>query len=459
MYDPLVNSTPAKQPFCESYWASTVKLGHALPPLKGRQHTDVAIIGAGYTGLLTAYYLASQYHIDCHVLEANQVGFGASARNAGFVLKGSGRLGYAEMEKRWDLNTAKGIYAEFSQAVARVEQLIQQHNIQCEPQQKGYLKVAHNPKALQQLQAAADYIQHKLLEGSDNGESDSRAFQAEFIDADTFRAEYLNHQQAYGALRLNDGFGVNPLKLLLGYKDMVLQQGVSLSEQSCVIDWQQENNQHRLITDQGELLANKVIMAGNAYTPKRFHAATDNKYLPILSNVIVTEPLTAEELHIAGIHTTQVTMDTRILKYYYRLLPDNRLLFGGRGAVWGKDAHQPIYGQRLKLALDKCFPILANKKVQFNWTGWIAAAFDDMPHVYCQNGLGYSLGYCGAGVSFSSQAAYRLAQAIAGQTLPNLPLYRQPLPSHPSSILPFGQVKRIGQWGYYHYGWLKDRFG
>ncbi|MDA3830857.1 FAD-dependent oxidoreductase [Paucibacter sp. O1-1] len=92
--------------------------------MSGRQHTDVAIIGGGYTGLLTAYYLASEFNIDCHVLEANQVGFGASARNAGFVLKGSGRLGYAAMTKRWDLATTKGIYIEFNQAVARVDGLI-----------------------------------------------------------------------------------------------------------------------------------------------------------------------------------------------------------------------------------------------------------------------------------------------------------------------------------------------
>jgi glycine/D-amino acid oxidase-like deaminating enzyme len=91
-----------------------------------------------------------------------------------------------------------------------------------------------------------------------------------------------------------------------------------------------------LITNQGELVAIKVIMAGNACIPKRFNSRVDDKFLPILSNVIVTEALTSEERVAAGLYTHQVTMDTRILKYYYRLLPDNRLLSGGRGAVWGK---------------------------------------------------------------------------------------------------------------------------
>ncbi|MDO6612638.1 FAD-binding oxidoreductase [Shewanella sp. 1_MG-2023] len=445
-YDPLINSTPASQPFADSYWASTQSLPALLPSLKSSQQTDVAIIGGGYTGLLTAYYLATEFNIDCRVLEANQVGFGASARNAGFVLKGSGRLGYSAMAKRWDLATAQGIYQEFSQAVSRVEGLINQHQIACEPQEHGYLKVAHNPKALNSLKAAADFIQQNMAQDSD--------FTAQFISADKFKTQYLNHHQAYGALRLNDGFGVNPLKLLLGYKSLVQKQGVSINEQSCVVDWIEENGKHRLLTEHGELLANKVIMAGNAYSPKQFNQRVDDKFLPILSNIIVTEPLTDDELAQAGLHTNQVTMDTRILKYYFRLLPDNRLLFGGRGAVWGKDAAEPIYGQRLKLAMDKCFPYLSRKKIAYNWTGWIAASMDDMPHVYSKNGVGYSLGYCGAGVSFSAQAAFRLAQSIAGESLPDLPLYNAPLPA-----MPFTKARRIGQWSYYHYGWLKDKFG
>jgi glycine/D-amino acid oxidase-like deaminating enzyme len=446
MYDPLINTHPNGQALAASYWGSTQALPTLLPALRGRQQTDVAIIGGGYTGLLTAYYLASEFNIDCHVLEANQVGFGASARNAGFVLKGSGRLGYAAMATRWDIETAKGIYAEFTQSVARVDGLIKQHHIACEPQEAGYLKVAHNPKALIQLQDAANFIQKHF--------ADSKGSSAQLISRDELHARYLHHHQAYGALRLNDGFGLNPLKLLLGYKAIVAAQGVTISEQSCVLQWLEEEGKHRLITNQGELVANKVIMAGNAYTPKRFNSRVDEKFLPILSNVIVTEPLTSQELAAAGLYTRQVTMDTRILKYYYRLLPDNRLLFGGRGAVWGKDAGDPVYGQRLKLALEKSFPSLANKAISFNWTGWIAAAMDDMPHIYSKGGVGYSLGYCGAGVSFSSQAAYRLAQSIAGKALPNLPLYQQPLPP-----FPFAGARRLGQWGYYHYGWLKDRWG
>ncbi|WP_299496744.1 FAD-binding oxidoreductase [uncultured Shewanella sp.] len=441
-FDPLVQSFPSHLGAPDSYWASRQALPALCSSLSGTLQTEVAIIGGGYSGLLTAYYLANQFNIDCCVLEANQVGFGASARNAGFVLKGSGRLGYQQMAKRWDLDTAKGIYREFSDAVSRVDGLIQDNHIDCEPQQKGYLKIAHNEKAMAQLTSAAGFIRDHL--GED----------AAFISREQLSTELMDHQQAYGALRLKDGFGVNPLKLLLGYKKLVQNQHVPIYEKTCVTQWIEEFGKHRLVTEAGEVLAKKVVTLGNAYTPKRFNERVDNHFLPILSQIFVTEPLTQEQLALSGLKTNQVTMDTRILKYYYRLLPDNRLLFGGRGAIYGKDAHKPQYLQRLHLAMLQCFPSLSSINIAYNWTGWIAAAMDDMPHVYASNGVGYSLGYCGAGVSFSAQAAFRLAQQIAGESVPDLPLYTQALPA-----FPFPRARRAGQWAYYHYAWLKDKCG
>ncbi|AQS36084.1 glycine/D-amino acid oxidase, deaminating [Shewanella psychrophila] len=442
-FDPLVAPNPRDLDWPDSYWASTIESPPQInPALKGTYQTDVAIVGGGYTGLLTAYYLATEFNIEATVLEANQIGFGASGRNAGFVLKGSGRLGYGQMANRWGLDTAKGVYSEFSQAVERVSGLIQDNNILCEPQPPGYLKIAHNAKSLKQLKQAAEFITSEL------------GGQAEFISQKKLAHEYVDHKQAYGALRLEDGFGINPLKLVLGYKHLVETRGVKLYEDSCVEKWIEEQGKHRLITSQGELLAKCVVAAGNAYTPKQFSPRVDGKFLPILSNIIVTEPLTAEQLSESSLKTHQVIMDTRILKYYYRLLPDNRLLFGGRGAIFGKDASDPVYAERLKYALNQCFPALAKVGVSYNWTGWIAAAMDDMPHVYQENGVGYSLGYCGSGVSFSAQAAFRLAQSIAGEKTPDLPLYRQALPSFPMPGL-----RRLGQWAYYHYGWIRDRYG
>ncbi|MCE9678472.1 FAD-binding oxidoreductase [Shewanella sp. AS1] len=440
-YDPLYSLNPANQGWPDSYWASTVKPSTDMRVLGRDRRVDVAIIGGGYTGLLTAYYLVSLYGIDCCVLEANQIGFGASGRNAGFVLKGSGRLSYPQMHKKWGMEVTKGIYLEFTDAVTRVEQLIHEQHIDCEKQASGYLKIAHNPKAFEKLRRSSAFITAHL--GED----------ATLLSNDELKAAYMDNRQACGALRLADGFGVNPLKLLLGYRSMLDRLGVDVYESSCVLQWKKGMQGHHLITENGSVLAKQVISAGNAYTPKVFQPEIDERFLPILSNIIVTEPLSAEQLKETGLMTHQVIMDTRLLKYYYRLLPDNRLLFGGRGAVSGKAADQPIYGQHLKRAMSDCFPCLADCAIEYNWTGWIAAALDDMPHVFQRDGMGYSLGYCGAGVAFSAQAAFRLAQSLAGETLPALPLYQQPL-----SRFPYARFRRLGQRGYYHYAWLKDRY-
>ncbi|ABM00663.1 FAD-binding oxidoreductase [Shewanella amazonensis] len=439
MYDPLISTNAAQQALPSTFWSGTTEPLPESPRLQGHLQTDVIVIGGGFTGLLTAYYLATEYGRQVTLLEANRIGFGASARNGGFVLKGSGRLGYGQMAKRWDLDTAKGIYQEFSEAVARVEGLIQDGKIDCNPQEKGYLKIAHSPKAMKTLQAGADFIARHMGQG------------AEFICPARLRIDYLNHHQSYGALRLADGFGLNPLKLLQGYARLAREAGVQIFEQSTVLASVRTAKGFSLETEAGRIDANAMVFAGNAYTQPGLTETLTGRFLPILSNVIVTEPLSEAVLAEAGLYSRQVAMDTRILKYYYRLLPENRLLFGGRGAVWGRDADNSVYPARLKEAMNKAFPALTDVGLSHTWHGWLAASLDDMPHVYTRGGEGYSLGYCGAGVSFSSQAAWRLAGMLSGKAAPSLPLYGTPLPA-----FPLAPLRRVGQWAFYHYGRFID---
>lgn len=114
-------------------------------------------------------------------------------------------------------------------------------------------------------------------------------------------------------------------------------------------------------------------------------------------------------------------MDTRILKYYFRLLPDNRLLFGGRGAIQGKSAEKPIYAKRLLQALHQTFPQLreVNKWEHF-WSGWVSVSLDDYPRVgKVKDNIYASMGYCGAGVGFTALAGQRLAEAAMKKTCPS----------------------------------------
>ncbi|KAF7764129.1 hypothetical protein PCIT_b0041 [Pseudoalteromonas citrea] len=440
-YDPLTHPHCQAQPYAASYWASSTTLPTPKPPPASSQTFEVAIIGGGFSGLLTAYYLASHYNIDCCVIEANQVGYGASARNAGFVLKGSGRLSYPKIVNKWGMSVAKGIYSEFSESVERVSNLITEHSIACDSQERGYLKVAHSLNAMQSLKE-----QTKLL--TELGDS------ATLLSKEHLKAHFMNHAQAYGAMRLSDGFGINPLKLLLGYRQITLNAGVTLFENSLVRSSHSTSNGHELVINDTSISirAKNIVFAGNAYNNKVTHPIINNRYIPIMSSIMVTRPLNQLELSLTGLKTHQVTMDTRTLKYYYRLLPDKRLLFGGRGAVFASQQQHPRFLKGLKQGLTDCFPCLNGISHDYYWSGFVAATLDDMPHVNFKDSIGYILGYCGAGVSFSAQAAFRLAQQISGQSPPNLPLYNTSLP-----YVPFPKFRRLGQLAFYQYATVADR--
>jgi glycine/D-amino acid oxidase-like deaminating enzyme len=443
MYDPLTTSSPGiGEPYPKSYWASEIQ-APAPNPVKGDIDTPVAIIGAGYTGLSCALHLAKNHQIPSVVLEANQIGWGCSGRNAGFVLNGTGRLSWPQIQKKWGDQTAAQIYAEYRAGINTVSELIENGQIDCDKSTGGYLKVAHRASLVNGLKQQAELLQQQFQDP------------VRFIDAGTLQQQYLHSTEAHGALLFPYCFGIHPLKLARGYARLAEAQEVSLYSHSPVSHWHNQQGQHLLTTPGGTVKADKVVIATNGYTPRRFHAKVDNRHFPVLSSVIVTEPLTEKQIKDCGLKPGLMVMDTRALKYYYRLLPDNRILFGGRGAIRGKDARHPVYRQRLLDALLHSFPQLGSLQAEHFWSGWVSVSLDDYPRICKADDAGsvfYSMGYCGSGVSFSTQAGKRLAQLLAGDhSLPDLPFFDSPLPR-----FPLAGARRIGLWAFYHWGRLKD---
>ncbi|MDF2178516.1 FAD-binding oxidoreductase [Aliiglaciecola sp. CAU 1673] len=441
MFDPLVDKACGEaQPYPASYWSATTS-PVAYAPASGHQQVEVAIIGGGYTGLSCAYHLASEQGIAPILLEANQVGWGCSGRNAGFVLNGTGRLSFAQMHHKWGAQVADNIYREYRQGIDTVETLIKEGDIQCDRGHEGYLKVAHNPSMASTIKEQADWLRQHHQDP------------VEFINKDRLKQEFLNGAEAHGALYFPYCFGLHPLKLALGYARMAADAGAKLHSDSPVLRIEKSGAKHRLITPQAEIIADKLVIATNGYTVNRFHKAIDSRHFPVLSSIIVTQPLTSAQQEAIGLIPGRVVMDTRALKYYYRLLPDGRLLFGGRGAIKGKDANHPLYQNRLLSALLDGFPQLKGVTVDYFWSGWVSVSFDDYPRICAaEDNVFYSMGYCGSGVSFASQAGKRLAERVAGKA-PEcaLPFFQSPLPK-----FPFSPFRRLGLWGFYHWGRLKD---
>lgn len=444
MYDPLVSNDICRNAaYPASYWAQHTDSRINTSALQHDVTTDVVVVGGGYTGLSCAYQLASRFSRDVMVLEANQAGWGCSGRNAGFVLRGTGRLGLAQLSEKFGLDTAKVFHQEYSAAIAQVKQMITQGNIACETQEAGYLKVAHKAALGADLPAQVEFLQRQF------------GYQVQYLSAGQLKSDYMHNTQAYGAIRFPDCFGLNPFALVQGYAAMAIQCGAKLYSGTPVLSWQRSSDGGFIVrTPDATVRCKQLVLATNGYTPKGLYPTLNRACLPVLSSIIVTQPLSTQQLERTGLNHTQLVMDTRALKYYYRKLPDNRILFGGRSAVYGKDAEKAVYPERLLDALKSCFPMLKDIDYNYHWSGWVAVSFDDLPRVCSpEPNLFYAAGYCGSGLSFSTQAGVRLAELSMGLPLPALPIYQGGLKPFPLPAL-----RRLGQHAYYQWGRFRDQF-
>ncbi|MCC5855722.1 MAG: FAD-binding oxidoreductase [Idiomarina sp.] len=439
-YDPLRAQTIPRfhERDIRSYWAAITPPATSLnAPLP--QRADYVVIGAGYTGLNAATALAERGK-DVVVLDAGAIGAGCSSRNAGFVLPGTGRLGFQDYEQRFGEDVAVAVQNEFAASIHHLQNIAKgvEAELQFHPAQ--YLRLAHTRQHVAALAAQQPLYEPTLLN-------------PEWLDRDALIARHPGLAYAHGGLSVTPAYSVNPAALVQHTANLAEQAGVVIHSGVAVIGCTQVGAHWNLSTSAGDVIADHVLFCTNGYLPKPLFPELSQRHLPVLSSVMVTAPLSSTQRQALGLSAQQLVMDTRILKYYYRLLPDGRLLFGGRGAIQGKNAQHPRYQRDLYHALTTTLPMLAGIQIEFYWQGWISVALDSMPRVFSPAPNTYAaLGYCGAGVAFSALAGRRLASLALNEPLPPLPFYQSELPR-----FPFAQFRRLGQWGFYQYGRLRDR--
>ncbi|WP_024303572.1 FAD-binding oxidoreductase [Pseudogulbenkiania sp. MAI-1] len=450
-YDPLVASTPGQgRDYAPTYWIGTA--GDPPPddgPITHDIDVDVAIIGSGFTGLTTAIFLAQEYGIKATVLEANRVSWGCSTRNGGQAQCASGRLKRSQWIARYGLDTALRMHEEVCAGMETFKNLIK--DIDCDPQPGGHLYIAHRPKAMPALEKEA-----KILREVFN-------YDARILDADTVKRDYVDDKEAAGAMHEPEGIGIHAGKLAFGYLKKARALGAKVHPSSPVMGWETRNGVHYLKTPGGIVRARAVGIATGGYTSQGLHPQLKNRLLPILSNSIVTRPLTQAEIDACNFRTTQVITDTRILRHYYRLMPDGRVQIGSRSAITGNDAPEDKYKQFLIRDLHRKFPALEGIQIDYSWWGWVDVSHDMMPRIYQpdpKQTIYYALGYGGNGVMYSAQAGRRLAASIAGKGTPDLPIFRSKLPfPNVREVVEselFAPFRRFGQWWLYRWYHLKD---
>jgi taurine dehydrogenase large subunit len=446
-YDPLVASDPGcGQDYAPTYWAATA--GTPPPddgPITHDVDVDVAIIGSGYTGLATAIFLAKEHGIKATVLEANRVSWGCSSRNGGQAQNASGRLTRSQWIKRWGLDTARRLHAEIRDGFDTFKSLLAEEEIDCDPQPGGHLYIAHRPSAMRKLEAEAKVLAEQF------------GYKTELLDAETLRRRYVNEAEAAGAMHEPDGIGVHPLKLAFGYLKLARKLGATVHPGSPVTAFTSRDGYHYLRTPGGTVRARAVGIATGGYTAPGLHPSLTARYLPVLSNSIVTRPLTADEKAACNFLTSEVITDTRTLRHYYRRLPDDRVQIGSRSAITGADAANPRHLQVLIDGLHRKFPALKGIDIDYSWWGWVDVSHDMMPRIFQpdpKESVFYALGYGGNGVMYAAQAGRRMAQRIAGKADGlDLPIFTSPLPGH--ALAPF---RRLGQRLLYHWYYLRDEY-
>lgn len=434
-YDPIVDAGPGhNRDYAPTYWVGT-----AGPPpeddgpVSEDFDAEVVVIGSGYTGLSCAIHLAEEHGMQPVILEANTVAWGCSTRNGGQAQISSGRLKRSEWIARWGEDVAKKMHNEVSEGFDLFRGLIARDEVDCEPQEGGHLYIAHKPGAMPKLQKESDLLNNTFGYGS------------RVMSRAELHERYVKDEEACGAMWEPDGTCIHAAKLAFGYQKLARKAGAKIHTASPVMGWQTINGVHHLTTPGGIVRAKHVAIATAGYTPPGMSDRTKNRLMPILSNSIVTRTLDDSEKEACGFQTGSPLTDTRVLRHYYRYLPDGRVQIGSRSAVTGSDAENPKHLSALRQSLARKFPALEGIDLDYSWWGWVDVSHDMMPRVFQpdpKHTVYYALGYGGNGVMYSAQAGKRMAQLVAGKGKDlDLPIFTSALPSH-GILTPF---RRIGQ--------------
>lgn len=454
LYDPLSSLNPgAGRDYAPTYWVASAGAPPTTDgPVTQNMDVDVVVIGSGSTGVSTALYLAQEHGVQAVILEANQTAWGCSSRSGGQGQNASGRLSRSQWIKRWGLETAKKLDREIYTGFENFRELTQ--GIDCDATDGGHLYVAHRPEKMIYLQNEAK-VRKEIF-----------GYNPTLLSAEELREQYCDDRDAAGALLEHEGVGVHPLKLTFGLLKKAQSLGVKIHTSSPVTSWETINGVHHIQTPGGVVRAKRIAICTGGYGMQGLRPIK-NRIIPILSNSVVTRPLTDEEIKVCNFRSHTFLTDTRTLRFYYRLLKDNRLQLGSRSSISGADANNPAHLKLLTDAIARKFPPLAGIEIDYSWWGWVDVSHDMMPRITQPNPkekVWYALGYGGNGVSFSTWAGKRLAELIAGENpnpeVFNLPIYNSSL-EFPNL---FGQIRseafapfrRLGQSFLYKWYWFKD---
>ena len=385
-----------------NYWLET--LAEPAQGLTGvlPDRADVAVVGGGFCGLSAARTLAMR-GLRVVLFEAENLGWGASCRNGGMVLTGL-KLPVPTLIQRYGRELVQRMYAASLESIDLVEKIVNEEKIDCNFSRCGHLEVACKQSHFNDYAAAAARIK-----GEFNHE-------LSIVPRNALKSE-IGSKIYFGGMVDETSAGVNPARYVHGLAKAAQRHGACLFDQTRVTRANRQSNagsgSFRIETSKGSLNAKEVLLASGAYTTSATPALR-KKVIPIGSYIIATEIL-PDGLAAEVSPRNRMIYDSKHFLYYYRLTPDNRMLFGGRAAFFPEsESTVRKSAELLRKGMIEVYPQLRDTKVEYVWGGTLDFAFDVMPHSGKIDGMYFAVGFAGHGVAAATWMGAKLAGAICG---------------------------------------------
>ena len=386
----------------ESYWLDTA------PPFKAAaqgavpQRADVVVVGGGFTGLSAALALARR-GATVVLLEAGRVAGEASGRNGGQCNTGLAH-DFADLSARLGEQRARAYYDAYNDAVRTVDGIVAGEGIDCDFNRCGKLKLAAKPEHYAKLVRAYEHLRKV--------ETDVQLIAPEQIQSE------VGSDQFFGGILQPQGAQMHMGKFGVGLADAAVRAGALVFQDAAVHDIERVSGAFRVKSALGEIRAGQVFLAtGNSSLGPFSHFR--RRLVSVGSFIIATEPLSKEVLdRITPARRNYVT--TKNIGNYFRITPDNRLLFGGRARFALSNPKSDVKsGHILRETMTRVFPDLAQTRIDYCWGGLVDMTADRLPRAGQYEGMYYSLGYSGHGVQMSVHMGQKMADVMAGRSESN----------------------------------------